>query len=225
MELYRVIPIHEIVKIIESRPVSFVGIIPFLERAIALRMLDSSFDMPDLILFKKIFKSAILRPVFCLAYQHRTGFRDLSSSDWFPSASRSCQELLEGVRCCSRRLSIEFAACKDTPRTIVEKCTHLLPLHLLVCQSKCTRDSLCSRSYLTQGFLRFALCGSYWPGRDAVKPHEWHGEGYAFHAGIRWSSRSFSRPNFALCWLQVISFRMLHPGTFSFSQIFYRVCL
>ena len=64
MEPSRIIPIHEIVKIIEPRYVLFVGIIPFFELAIALRMFDTGFDMFDLILFKEILEPAVSRSVF-----------------------------------------------------------------------------------------------------------------------------------------------------------------
>jgi hypothetical protein len=54
-----IIPIHEIVKSIEPKPVMFVSIVPFFQFSIGLRMLDASFDVFDFILLKKVLKSAI----------------------------------------------------------------------------------------------------------------------------------------------------------------------
>ena len=54
-----IIPIHEIVKILEPKPVKFISIVPFFQFSIGLRMLDASFDVFDFILLKKVFKSAI----------------------------------------------------------------------------------------------------------------------------------------------------------------------
>ena len=59
-----IVPIHEIVKILEPKPVKFISVIPFFQFSIGLRMLDSSFDVFNFILFEKIFKSAIGIAVF-----------------------------------------------------------------------------------------------------------------------------------------------------------------
>ena len=59
MESDCVIPIHEIVKTIEPKPIAFVSIVPFFQFSICLRMLDASFDVLDFILLKKVLKSAI----------------------------------------------------------------------------------------------------------------------------------------------------------------------
>ena len=59
-----IIPIHEIVKIIEPKPVEFISVVPFFEFSIGLRMLDASFDVLDFILLKKVFKSVICISVF-----------------------------------------------------------------------------------------------------------------------------------------------------------------
>ena len=54
-----IIPIHEIVKILELKPVKFISIVPFFDFSIGLRMINASFDMFDLIFLKKAFKSAL----------------------------------------------------------------------------------------------------------------------------------------------------------------------
>ena len=59
-------PIHEIVKILEPKTVEFISVVPFFEFSIGLRMLDASFDVFDLILFKELFKSAVASPFYSL---------------------------------------------------------------------------------------------------------------------------------------------------------------
>ena len=54
-----IIPIHEIVKILEPKPVTFISVVPFFQFSIGLRMLDASFDVFDFILLKEVLKSAI----------------------------------------------------------------------------------------------------------------------------------------------------------------------
>ena len=54
-----IIPIHEIVKILEPKPVTFISVIPFFQFSSCLRMLDASFDVFDFILLKEVLKSAI----------------------------------------------------------------------------------------------------------------------------------------------------------------------
>jgi len=44
-----VIPIHEIVKILELKPAKFIGIVPFFHFPIGLRMIDARLDMFDFI--------------------------------------------------------------------------------------------------------------------------------------------------------------------------------
>ena len=53
MKSYCVILIHEIVKIIEPKPVEFISIVPFFQSSIGLWMLDASFDVFYFILLKK----------------------------------------------------------------------------------------------------------------------------------------------------------------------------
>ena len=59
-----IIPIHEIVKILEPKSVKFISIIPFFQFSIGLRMLDAGLDVFDFILPKKVFKSAISIAIF-----------------------------------------------------------------------------------------------------------------------------------------------------------------
>ena len=59
MESNCIIPIHEIVKILKPKPAIFVSIVPFFQFSIGLRMLDASFNVFNIILLKKLFKSAI----------------------------------------------------------------------------------------------------------------------------------------------------------------------
>ena len=59
-----IIPIQEIVKIIEPKPIMFISVVPFFQFSICLRMLDASFDVFDFILLKKVFKSAICIAIF-----------------------------------------------------------------------------------------------------------------------------------------------------------------
>ena len=59
MESNCIIIIHEIVKILEPKPVMFISIVPFFQFSIGLWMLDASFDVFDFILLKKVLKSVI----------------------------------------------------------------------------------------------------------------------------------------------------------------------
>jgi len=54
-----IISIHEIVKILEPKPINFACIIPFFNFSIGMRMIDARLNVFDLIFFKKIFKPAI----------------------------------------------------------------------------------------------------------------------------------------------------------------------
>jgi len=51
MESNCIIPIHEIVKIFELKPVKFIGIVPFFNFSIGLRMIYARFNMCDFIFF------------------------------------------------------------------------------------------------------------------------------------------------------------------------------
>jgi len=55
----RIIPIHEIVKIFELKSFSFIGIVPFFQFPIGLRVVDARLDMSYFIFLKEVFKSAI----------------------------------------------------------------------------------------------------------------------------------------------------------------------
>lgn len=132
MEPYRVIPIHEIVKIIEPTPVLFVGIIPFLELAIALRMFDPGFDMLDLILFKEIFKPAISISIFVslIGIELSSMIRHRLADARQPA--EVVQSFLNEGNAVLSRLRIEFAAGENAPRAIVQNCTHLLAIEFAI---------------------------------------------------------------------------------------------
>ena len=128
MEPYRVIPIHEIVKIIEPRPVLFVGIIPFFELAITLRMFDPCFDMLNIIHFKEIFKLAVSNSVFISLVGIELGTMIRHDLIDTCQPAEVVQSFLDERNAVLSRLGIEFAARENTPRTIIKNRTNLLAI-------------------------------------------------------------------------------------------------
>ena len=59
MKSHRIIPIHEIVKIIEPKPVPFVRIVPFFIFAIHLRSLNRGHYVSNFVFLEEILKTAI----------------------------------------------------------------------------------------------------------------------------------------------------------------------
>jgi len=128
MEPYSVIPIHEIVKIIEPRPVLFIGIVPFFELAITLRMFDPCFDMLNIIHFKEIFEPAVSQSVFVSLVGIELGSMISHRLTDAREPAKVIQSFFEEQNAVLSRLYIEFAARENTPRTVIKNCTNLLAI-------------------------------------------------------------------------------------------------
>ena len=128
MEPDCVVPIHEIVKIIESKSVLFVSIIPLFNFAIDLRAFNWRQYVNYFIPLKEIFKFAVSIAIFVPLI----GI-ELSPMVCHHLADR-CQPAIilkcllkesDAVFGCFR---IEFSTCKNAPRTIIEDDANLLSI-------------------------------------------------------------------------------------------------
>ena len=128
MVTHIIIPIHEIVKILESRPVIFVSIVPFFKFAIGLRMIHPRFDMLDFGFFQEGLESTLCISIFILfvGIKLRTSIgKDFADIGQPFILGNGLLQQFYGIFC---RGLLKFATGQDKSRAIVKNCTHLRPV-------------------------------------------------------------------------------------------------